>query len=185
MDLRMPGVDGLTAIERIARMAEPTRARRADDVRRRQPRAAALQRARPDFLSSRHRRRTWSALCGSPRTGTRCCPRRRPRAAGRRVRRGPPAHDSRAGSHRRPHRREIDVLRCLGEGMTNAAIATRLHLSEATVKSYVSRMLVKLDCTTAPRPASPSRRKLSSGARFATLVVAGDHFVRRWCGGVR
>ena len=43
--------------------------------------------------------------------------------------------------------REIDVLRCLGEGMTNSDIATRLHLSEATVKSYVSRMLVKLDCT--------------------------------------
>jgi len=42
--------------------------------------------------------------------------------------------------------REVDVLTCLGEGLSNAQIATRLHLSEATVKGYVSRMLVKLDC---------------------------------------
>ena len=43
--------------------------------------------------------------------------------------------------------REVDVLTCLGEGLSNAQIATRLHLSEATVKGYVSRMLVKLDCS--------------------------------------
>jgi DNA-binding NarL/FixJ family response regulator len=30
--------------------------------------------------------------------------------------------------------------------MPNAQIAGRLFLSEATVKGYVSRMLVKLDC---------------------------------------
>jgi DNA-binding NarL/FixJ family response regulator len=42
--------------------------------------------------------------------------------------------------------RETEVLACLGEGLSNAQIAARLYLSEATVKSYVSRMLVKLDC---------------------------------------
>jgi DNA-binding NarL/FixJ family response regulator len=42
--------------------------------------------------------------------------------------------------------REIDVLKCLGEGLSNAQIGQRLHLSEATVKGYVSRMLVKLGC---------------------------------------
>jgi DNA-binding NarL/FixJ family response regulator len=34
----------------------------------------------------------------------------------------------------------------LGGGLSNAQIAGRLFLSEATVKGYVSRMLVKLDC---------------------------------------
>ena len=42
--------------------------------------------------------------------------------------------------------READVLACLGEGLSNAQIAARLYLSEATVKGYVSRMLVKLEC---------------------------------------
>ncbi len=42
--------------------------------------------------------------------------------------------------------RETDVLTCLGEGLSNAQIAKRLFLSETTVKGYVSRILVKLDC---------------------------------------
>jgi DNA-binding NarL/FixJ family response regulator len=40
--------------------------------------------------------------------------------------------------------REVEVLTCLGEGLSNAQIAGRLYLSEATVKAYVSRMLEKL-----------------------------------------
>jgi DNA-binding NarL/FixJ family response regulator len=40
--------------------------------------------------------------------------------------------------------REVEVLTCLGEGLSNAQIAARLYLSEATVKGYVSRMLEKL-----------------------------------------
>jgi len=42
--------------------------------------------------------------------------------------------------------REAQVLACLGEGLSNAQIAARLYLSEATVKGYVSRMLDKLGC---------------------------------------
>ncbi|HWO60559.1 MAG TPA: response regulator transcription factor, partial [Umezawaea sp.] len=42
--------------------------------------------------------------------------------------------------------RELEVLSCLGRGLSNADIARELSLSEATVKSYVSRMLVKIGC---------------------------------------
>jgi DNA-binding NarL/FixJ family response regulator len=42
--------------------------------------------------------------------------------------------------------REVEVLACLGEGLSNAQIAARLYLSEATIKGYVSRMLDKLQC---------------------------------------
>jgi DNA-binding NarL/FixJ family response regulator len=42
--------------------------------------------------------------------------------------------------------REREVLACLGEGLSNAQIAERLYLSEATVRGYVSRMLDKLGC---------------------------------------
>lgn len=40
--------------------------------------------------------------------------------------------------------RELDVLRLLGNGMTNSAIAEHLFLSEGTVRNYVSAILAKL-----------------------------------------
>ncbi|MFI6419339.1 response regulator [Streptomyces sp. NPDC050842] len=42
--------------------------------------------------------------------------------------------------------KERDVLAVLGEGLSNADAGRRLHMSEATVKTYVSRILAKLDC---------------------------------------
>ena len=41
--------------------------------------------------------------------------------------------------------RELEVLRLVAEGHSNAEIAGTLFLSEATVKTYVSRMLTKLN----------------------------------------
>ncbi|WP_406729674.1 response regulator transcription factor [Streptomyces sp. GD-15H] len=41
-------------------------------------------------------------------------------------------------------RREREVPSCLGEGLSNAAVAERLDMAEATVKTHVSRLLGKL-----------------------------------------
>ena len=43
--------------------------------------------------------------------------------------------------------REREVLRLLGTGESNAELGRRLFVSEATVKTYVSRLLTKLDLT--------------------------------------
>ncbi|MGI5122584.1 response regulator [Marinactinospora thermotolerans] len=41
--------------------------------------------------------------------------------------------------------RELEVLACVGEGLSNQQIARRLGITETTTKTHVSRLLAKLD----------------------------------------
>lgn len=43
--------------------------------------------------------------------------------------------------------REMEVLQCIAEGLSNMDIAIRLNISEKTVKSHVSNILSKLYLT--------------------------------------
>lgn len=47
-----------------------------------------------------------------------------------------------------PHltERERSILRLVAGGYSNKEIARSLHLSEGTVKNYISDILLKLDC---------------------------------------
>lgn len=49
--------------------------------------------------------------------------------------------------------RELEILAALGRGMSNLEIATRLHITEATTKTHVSRVLTKLGVASRVRAA--------------------------------
>ncbi|GHG31551.1 MULTISPECIES: response regulator [Amycolatopsis] len=146
MDLRMPGVDGLTAIARITALPEP-------------PAVVALTTFDADTYVIRALRAGAAGflvkstppqdLIGLVRVAADGHTVLSPSAARRLVALSADGRERGEDARRRIAgltERERDVLACLGEGLSNADIATRLHLAEATVKSYVSRMLVKLDC---------------------------------------
>ncbi|HEU5030891.1 MAG TPA: response regulator transcription factor [Spirillospora sp.] len=146
MDLRMPGVDGLAAIERIAALRSPPAVVAlttfdADEYVLRALRAGAagflLKATPPEDLV----RLVRVAADGHTVMSAAAARRLVGAAAGR------------AGDRDRLRAllagltgRETQVLGCLGEGLSNAQIARRLHLSEATVKGHVSRLLDKLGC---------------------------------------
>ena len=147
MDLRMPGVDGITATDRMAAFPHPPivvvlTTFEADNYVLKALQAGAvgflLKSTPPDDLISLIRVAAAGHTVLSPTVATHLV-----------------AASSRAQQHSGEAKqrlselteRELDVLRLLGAGLSNADIARQLFLSEATIKSYVSRMLEKLGCT--------------------------------------
>jgi DNA-binding NarL/FixJ family response regulator len=56
---------------------------------------------------------------------------------------GPVAHSAKASADERLTARERDVLHLLVDGLSNDEIAQELHLSEATVKKHLGRVMAK------------------------------------------
>jgi DNA-binding NarL/FixJ family response regulator len=144
MDLRMPVLDGIAAIERIVKLAEPPvvvvlTTFDADQYVLRALRAGAagflVKSTPPEDLIGLVRVAADGHTVLSP-------------AAARRLiaasADSQPARDRARKLVGSLTEREVEVLAGLGEGLSNAQIAGRLFLSEATVKGYVSRMLDKL-----------------------------------------
>lgn len=147
MDLRMPGVDGLTAIDRIGKLPGPPSVVAlttfdADSYVLRALRSGAsgflVKSTPPEDLIKLVRVAADGHTVLSPEAA-----RRLVAASSDGAQRADEARRRVAGLTER----EVQVLACLGKGLSNSDIAADLHLSEATVKSYVSRMLVKLGCT--------------------------------------
>ncbi|WP_307872514.1 response regulator transcription factor [Paractinoplanes ovalisporus] len=142
MDLRMPGVDGLTAIERIAAFPDPPRLVVLTTFDHDEYVLRALQAGAAGFLVKSTAPEDLVDLVRAAVGGGTVLS---PVAARRLV--GVADHRQRVRDRIRDlTEREAEVLAGLGNGESNLRIARRLHLSEATVKGYVSRLLVKLDC---------------------------------------
>jgi DNA-binding NarL/FixJ family response regulator len=146
MDLRMPGVDGLTAIERIGKLASPPAVVVLTTFDADQYVLRALRAGAAGFLV---KSTPPEDLIGLVRVAAEGHTVLSPIAARRLIAASAdsqPARDRARKLAGTLTERETEVLACLGEGMSNAQIAARLYLSEATIKGYVSRMLDKLGC---------------------------------------
>jgi DNA-binding NarL/FixJ family response regulator len=44
-------------------------------------------------------------------------------------------------------KRQLDILSCLAQGMSNREIADTLHISENTVKTHLKAVMLELSCT--------------------------------------
>jgi DNA-binding NarL/FixJ family response regulator len=145
MDVRMPGMNGIEATTRLVRGGCRARivmlttfnldeyvyhALKAgasgfllkDATRERLTGAVRAVAAGETLLAPAITRRLIEDFCRDPAPGTKA--------------------DTVAG---RLSEREAGVVRLVAQGLSNAEIAARLYLSEATVKSHIARILAKLD----------------------------------------
>ena len=145
MDVRMPGTDGIDAARRL--VASGGRARvlmlttfDADDYVYDAMKAGAsgflLKNAPPAQLVA--------AVRATARGDAQIAPEIVRRMLDELVRRPPPG-TSTPPSLDHLTERELDVLKLVARGLSNADVAGALFLSEATVRTHVSRILAKLD----------------------------------------
>ncbi|WP_137990847.1 response regulator [Streptomyces vilmorinianum] len=147
MDIRMPGTDGLEATRRILRDAQDGAAPRVVilttyDLDRYV--YAALGAGASGFLLKDVTPEHLSAAVRLVRSGDALLA---PAITRRLVERFATSGDRTAPLHRDLSTltpRELEVLEALAKGESNAELAARFHLSEATVKTHVARILSKL-----------------------------------------
>src|ERR1035438_1214447 len=147
MDLRMPGMDGLTAIGRIGELAAPPAVVVLTTFDADQYVLRALRAGAAGFLV---KSTPPEDLIGLVRVAADGHTVLSPIAVRRLIAASADSQQARDRARtltRSLTEREAEVLACLGEGLSNAQIAARLYLSEATIKGYVSRKLVQLGRT--------------------------------------
>lgn len=165
MDVQMPGLDGLTAAARLHRESATVGVIMLTTFGQDEYVTRALEEGADGFLlKADDPRELLNGVRAVGAGGAYLSP----RVAGR-VIAGMRAHRA-AHPHRSLDRlteREREVLAGLGTGLSNAEIASRLHLVEGTVKAHVSAVLAKLGAR--------NRVEAAIAAYEAGLVPPGRH----------
>ena len=146
-DIRMPGTDGLTATKQILALPDPPQVAVLTTFHLDEYVYAALAAGAGGFLLKDTPPREIAAAVRAVADGTATLS---PKVTAALIdsyvdRRAAPR---KAEAQRRIAElsdREREVLTLLGSGESNAELARQLFVSEATVKTYVSRLLTKLD----------------------------------------
>jgi DNA-binding NarL/FixJ family response regulator len=144
MDVRMPEMDGIEATRRLVTAGAAARVLMlttfdADEYVYDAMKAGAsgflLKNAPPAELVS--------AVRATARGDIHVAPEIVQRMVDEFVRRPPPG-ETKPAALAELSARELDVLKLVARGLTNADVASQLFLSEATVRTHVSRILAKL-----------------------------------------
>jgi DNA-binding NarL/FixJ family response regulator len=144
MDIRMPGLDGIEATRRIVEAGSPARILILTTFALDEYVYLALKAGASGFLLKDAERAQLIYAIRCVHHGDHLLAPRITRQLIADYCRGPQpgqSHATAAGLSQR----EIDVVRLLAKGLSNAEIAEQLFLGETTVKSHLARILAKLD----------------------------------------
>ena len=149
MDIRMPRVDGLAATRQILDQPDPPKVVILTTFHLDEYVYSALQAGASGFLlKDTPPRQIVTAIRAVAAGSEMLSPAVTRRLIAEYV--APRDHPQRVESRRKLallSDRERDVLTLIGRGLSNADAAQNLFMSEATIKTYVSRMLTKLELT--------------------------------------
>jgi len=149
MDIRMPRVDGLAATRQILDQPDPPKVVILTTFHIDEYVYSALQAGASGFLlKDTPPRQIVTAIRAVAAGSEMLSPAVTRRLIAEYV--APRDHPQRVESRRKLallSDRERDVLTLIGRGLSNADAAQNLFMSEATIKTYVSRMLTKLELT--------------------------------------
>jgi DNA-binding NarL/FixJ family response regulator len=148
MDVRMPGMDGLSAAAEIARSAEPAKIIMLTTFDLDEYVHAALKAGAVGFLLKDTPPRDLAAAVRTVVAGNAMlAPTVTRRLISSFAEKGPSQAEVARKRLAVLTEREQQVVRAIARGLSNAEIGRELSMSEATVKTHVSRCLAKLDLT--------------------------------------
>ncbi|KII00072.1 LuxR family transcriptional regulator [Streptomonospora alba] len=147
VDIQMPGGDGISAIAELRRVSPGTAVAMLTTFGKDEYVVRTLGEGANGFLLKAGDPRELIAGVHTVAAGGACLSPKLARRLVDRFRTEPAAPDPAAEAARRLEGlspREREVLALIGEGLSNAAIARRVHLAEDTVKTHVSSVLARL-----------------------------------------